>query len=78
VGVSHALTLNPWEDLICRELTVFGTRNFNASEFDQMVALVRRGLPVQNIITHRFPVGQAEAAFTLFRSGECGKVVLTG
>jgi len=78
VGVSHALTLNPWEHLICRELTVFGTRNFNASEFDEMIALVRRGLPVQRIITHRFPLAQAEAAFELFRSGECGKVVLTG
>lgn len=78
VGVSHALTLNPWEHLICRELTVFGTRNFRTSEFDDMIALVRRGLPVERIITHRFPLAQAEAAFELFRSGECGKVVLTG
>jgi 2-desacetyl-2-hydroxyethyl bacteriochlorophyllide A dehydrogenase len=78
VGVSHALTLNPWEHLICRELTVFGTRNFNTSEFDEMIALVRRGLPVQRIITHRFPVAEAEDAFALFRSGECGKVILTG
>jgi len=78
VGVSRALTLNPWEHLICRELTVFGTRNFNASEFDEMIALVRRGLPVQRIISHRYPLAEAEAAFELFRSGECGKVVLTG
>jgi len=75
VGVSHKLTLNPWEHLICRELTVLGTRNYNTSEFDQMVALVRRGLPVEQVVTHRFPLSEAEAAFQLFRSGECGKIL---
>jgi len=78
VGVSHELTLNPWEHLICRELTIFGTRNFNTSEFDEMIALVRRGLPVEQAVTHRFPLAEAEAAFALFRSGECGKILLTG
>lgn len=75
VGVSHKLVLNPWEHLICRELTVFGTRNFNTSEFDEMVALVQRGLPVEKAITHRFTLAEAEAAFELFRSGECGKIL---
>lgn len=78
VGVSHKLTLNPWEDLICRELTIFGTRNFNTTEFDEMIALVRRGLPVEQVVTHRFPLAEAEAAFALFRSAECGKILLTG
>jgi propanol-preferring alcohol dehydrogenase len=75
VGVSHKLTLNPWEDLICRELTIFGTRNYNTSEFDEMIALVRRGLPVEQVVTHRFPLSEAEAAFQLFRSGDCGKIL---
>jgi propanol-preferring alcohol dehydrogenase len=75
VGVSHRLTLDPWADLICRELTVFGTRNYNTGEFGEMIALVRRGLPVERVITHRFPLAAAEAAFQLFRSGECGKVL---
>ena len=78
IGVSHELVLNPWQDLICRELTVFGTRNFNAMEFDEMVALVQRGLPLEKVITHRFPIADAEAAFDLFRTGDCGKVLLTG
>ena len=78
VGVSHELVLNPWEDLICRELTVFGTRNFNTAEFDEMVALVQRGLPVERTITHRFPLSEAEAAFELFRSGESGKILFVG
>jgi len=78
VGVSHQLVLNPWEHLICRELTIFGTRNFNTAEFGEMVALVQRGLPVERVITHRFPLAEAKAAFDLFRSGECGKILFVG
>jgi L-iditol 2-dehydrogenase len=76
VGVSYELTLNPWEHLICNELTIFGTRNFNTAEFSEMIALVRRGLPVEQVVTHRFPLVEAEAAFEFFRSAECGKVLL--
>jgi propanol-preferring alcohol dehydrogenase len=78
VGVSHRLTVNPWEQLICREVTVLGTRSFNTAEYDEMIAFVRRGLPITEIVTHRFPLIQAQAAFNLFRSGQCGKVLLTG
>jgi len=76
VGVSYELTLNPWEHLICNELTIFGTRNFNTAEFGEMMALVRRGLPVDQVVTHRFPLDEMEAAFELFRSAACGKVLL--
>jgi threonine dehydrogenase-like Zn-dependent dehydrogenase len=69
------LTLNPWEHLICSETTIFGTRNFNTAEFDEMVTLVQRGLPVEQAVTHRFPISEAEAAFELFLSGECGKIL---
>jgi propanol-preferring alcohol dehydrogenase len=75
VGVSHHLHLNPWADLICREVTIFGTRNFNVSEFGEMIALVRRGLPVDRAVTHRFTLADAHEAFALFRSGECGKIL---
>jgi propanol-preferring alcohol dehydrogenase len=77
VGVSHKLTVNPWEQLICREITVLGTRSFNTAEYDEMIALVRRGLPVEQVVTHRFPLAEAGAAFELFRSGQCGKILLT-
>ena len=76
VGVSHKLILSPWDHLICRELTIFGTRNFNTAEFGEMVNLVQRGLPVNRAVTHRFALSEAEAAFDLFRSGECGKILI--
>jgi 2-desacetyl-2-hydroxyethyl bacteriochlorophyllide A dehydrogenase len=78
VGVSHTLTVDPWEQLICREATLLGTRSFNTAEYDEMIALVRRGLPVDQVVTHRYPLAEAEAAFDRFRTGQCGKIVLTG
>lgn len=78
VGVSEHLTVNPWDDLIRQELTIYGSRCFTLPEFDEMVALVRRGLPVVQIVTHRFRLAEANEAFALFRSGECGKILLTG
>ncbi|MGQ9585811.1 MAG: zinc-dependent alcohol dehydrogenase [Anaerolineae bacterium] len=76
LGVSHRFAVNPWEDLIRRELTLYGSRSFVLSEWDEMISLVRRGLPVESIVTHRFPLQEAEAAFALFRTGQCGKVLL--
>jgi propanol-preferring alcohol dehydrogenase len=75
VGVSHKLMLNPWEHLICKEFTIYGSRNFNMAEFDEMISLIRSGLPVDQIITHRFHLDQAEEAFQTFREANCGKIV---
>jgi threonine dehydrogenase-like Zn-dependent dehydrogenase len=77
VGVSHNLTLNPWEHFICREYTLIGTRNFNTRDFDEMIGLIRSGLPLLDVVTHRFPLAQAEEAFKLFLNGDCGKILIT-
>jgi propanol-preferring alcohol dehydrogenase len=76
IGVSHHFAVNPWEDLIRRELTLYGSRSFVLPEWDEMLSLVRRGLPVEAIVTHRFPLREAERAFALFLSAQCGKVLL--
>jgi (R,R)-butanediol dehydrogenase / meso-butanediol dehydrogenase / diacetyl reductase len=78
VGVSHKLTLNPWEHFIGNEYTLIGTRNFNTCDFDQMVGLVRSGLPLLDMVTHRFPLERAQEAFSLFTQGVCGKILITG
>jgi propanol-preferring alcohol dehydrogenase len=77
IGVSEHLAVNPWDDLICQELTIYGSRAYTPPEFNEMIALVRRGLPVDRIVTHRFPLAEADAAFSLFRSAECGKILFT-
>jgi threonine dehydrogenase-like Zn-dependent dehydrogenase len=60
----------------CRELTLIGTRNFNTREFDEMAGLVRTGLPLAQVVTHRFLLAEADEAFTLFRSGDSGKILI--
>jgi threonine dehydrogenase-like Zn-dependent dehydrogenase len=61
-----------------QEVSFLGTRNSHACEFDEMLAAIRRDVPVEGVITHRFPLTEAEQAFDLFRTAECGKVILTG
>jgi threonine dehydrogenase-like Zn-dependent dehydrogenase len=78
VGVSDHFVVNPWEDLIQRELTIYGSRCFVVPEFDELSSMVRRGLPVTDIVTHRFPIAEAEEGFNTYLSTECGKVVFTG
>jgi threonine dehydrogenase-like Zn-dependent dehydrogenase len=78
IGVSHQLTVNPWEHFIQREMTFVGSRNFTLAQFDPMIAMIRAGAPIEQVVTHRFPVAEADAAFELFKSAECGKIILTG
>lgn len=76
IGVSHSLTIDPW-DFIQRELSLFASRNFNTHEFNEMIAMIRNGLWADKVITHRFPLKEAERAFDVFLSEQCGKVVFT-
>jgi threonine 3-dehydrogenase len=41
-----------------------------------MSQLLRSGLDISPIITHRFPVSEFEQAFEVVHSGKCGKVIL--
>ncbi len=76
VGVSTQVTVNPWEQFIKKEVTMFGSRNFNVREYGEMVALVQRGLPIKDIVTHRFSLQRAEEAFEVFGSGQCSKIII--
>jgi threonine 3-dehydrogenase len=38
--------------------------------------MLRSGLDISAVITHRFPAGDWAEAFATARSGQCGKVVL--
>jgi threonine 3-dehydrogenase len=54
---------------------IFGRRLWQT--WEQMTTLLRRGLDVSPVITHRLPLEQFEDAFTRLESGEAGKVILT-
>ena len=41
-----------------------------------MTQLLRSGLDIAPVITHRFKVDDYAQAFEVLRGGECGKVIL--
>ncbi len=53
---------------------IFGRRIWRT--WEQATALLRKGLDVTPVITHRLPLGRYEEAFALLRSGTAGKVIL--
>ncbi|MER6953984.1 L-idonate 5-dehydrogenase [Streptomyces sp. NPDC000618] len=49
---------------VTRELELRGAFRFDA-EFDEAIALLAQGLPVDAIVTHTFPLAEARAAFDI-------------
>ncbi|MGW2051340.1 zinc-binding dehydrogenase [Streptomyces sp. NPDC001858] len=49
---------------VTRELELRGAFRFDA-EFDEAIALLDRGLPVDAIVTHTFPLAESRAAFDI-------------
>jgi threonine dehydrogenase-like Zn-dependent dehydrogenase len=43
----------------------------------KMTVMIQSGLDITPVITHRFPYTEFEQGFTVMRTGESGKVVLT-
>ena len=74
-GNPGSATIQPSRQFIGKELTVIGSFYYNVSEYKELIALVRRGLSPEKMITHRFSLEEAQKAFSTFASGESGKVV---
>jgi len=75
-GEQPSVTLSPSEDFIRRDVTAFGAWFYHFSEFPAMLALARSGLPVGWLITHRYPLEEADTAYREMSAGHTGKVVL--
>ena len=54
---------------------IFGRRIWDT--WEQMSRLLRRGLDITPVITHRLPMERYAEAFALLESGNAGKVILT-
>jgi threonine 3-dehydrogenase len=54
---------------------IFGRRIWET--WEQMSRLLRRGLDITPVITHRLPLERFAEAFSLLESGNAGKVILT-
>lgn len=75
-GEQGAIELSPSADFIRRDITAVGSWFYHFCEVPEMLALYRQGLPVASLITHRYPLSDAQAAFAEFAAGRTGKVLL--
>ena len=66
-----------WAKVVTHMITIKGIYGREMYEtWYAMSALLTAGLQIGEVITHRFPATEWEAAFAAARSGQCGKVVL--
>ena len=77
VGHGEGLDLTISPDLIAPERSVLGSEYFQYDELTANLDVLHRNRAyLSQIITHRFPVKDLQAAFELFFSGNSGKVVV--
>ena len=63
------------DGVLCHGKGIYGREMYET--WYKMTAMIRSGLDISPIITHRFHYTQYEEAFEVMRSGNSGKVVLT-
>ena len=69
------LTVN-FDDVLQKDLTLRSNSVYTmASYYDEIEFLREHPVPLDEIITHRFGIEQAVEAFSLFDTGETGKVI---
>ncbi len=75
-GENTQVSLHVGTDLIRRDITLFGSWFYHICEYPEMLDLVRRGLAVEKLISARYPLEEAQAAYAAFARGETAKVIL--
>ena len=75
-GEQGPLPLSPSQHFIRRDVTAVGSWFYHYGEIPAMIELYRGGLPVVDLITHRFPYQKAAEAYALFAARKTGKVLL--
>ena len=70
-------TIRISHDLIRRGITLMGSWNYNLGDAPLLMQVIRDEQPrIRRFVTHRFPLRQAQQAWELQRTGNCGKVLL--
>jgi len=77
VGHGEGLNLTFSQDLIAPERAVLGSEYFRYDELPTNLGYLQQNRTyLTQLITHRFPIKDVQAAFELFFSGSSGKVVV--
>jgi threonine 3-dehydrogenase len=77
LGLPSAPIEIDWAKVVTHMITIKGIYGREMFEtWYAMSAMLRSGLDVSAVITHRFPAAEWDKAFATARGGQCGKVVL--
>jgi threonine 3-dehydrogenase len=77
LGLPSAPIEIDWAKVVSHMITIKGIYGREMFEtWYAMSAMLRSGLDISPVITHRFPATEWADAFATARSGECGKVVM--
>lgn len=77
LGIQSSETVVPWNKIVwnCLEIKgIYGREMFET--WYKMMAMLKSGLNIDKIITHKFDFRDFEKGFEIMNSGQCGKVVL--
>jgi threonine 3-dehydrogenase len=77
LGILPNDTLVNWDNIIFKGLRIKGIYGREMFEtWYKMTQLIRGGLDVLPIITHKFKAEDFQQAFEMVDTGQCGKVIL--
>lgn len=77
IGEGGACSFEPSPDLLHDQKTLFGSWVTSIWKMEELVErLARWGIHPDRLVTHRFPLEEAGAAYALMASGNCGKVAV--
>ncbi|MAI86471.1 MAG: L-threonine 3-dehydrogenase [Candidatus Marinimicrobia bacterium] len=77
LGLLPKNTCIDWDNIIFKGLQVRGVYGRKMYEtWYKMDQLIKSGLDLSKIITHKFPISNFEEAFEVVSSGQCGKVIM--
>jgi threonine dehydrogenase-like Zn-dependent dehydrogenase len=77
VGEGGETSFHVSRDIIHKQLTIFGSWTMSTHGLAEVANyIVERELPLNEIITNRFPLEKAQEAYRLFESRNSGKVVI--
>lgn len=77
IGEGGTVEFNPSADIIHDQKTIYGSWVTSTWLMEELVErLVRWDLHPADLITHRFALDQADQAYALMATGQCGKVAV--
>jgi len=77
VGEGGTVEFNPSPDMLHDQKTIYGSWVTSIWKMEELVSKIFRwGIHPEDLVTHRFTLDQADEAYALMASGNCGKVAV--